>query len=103
MQEKIENCNHDETIDELMPEGCIHYSKKVCIKCNKFLRWNPNPETIKQFNERVTIIQTLMGITGLSEFEKSFLRNIKTCKHLTPKQNDVWVKICKKYDNNLKN
>lgn len=99
MQEQNEKCNHNETTDELMPSGYIHYSKKICLICGKFLKWNSNPEIIKQFDQRIKIIQTILEKYAVNVFEKSFLSTIKTCKHLTPKQNEVWIKICDKYNN----
>jgi hypothetical protein len=101
--EITEKCDHNETMDQIMPQGYIHYSKKICVKCNKFLRWNPNPETIRQFDSRVKLIQGIVNeheINGnmMNKFEDSFLKSIIKSKHLTPKQNDCWIRICEKYN-----
>ena len=90
-------CPHTDTMDQIMHEGCKHYSKKICTKCNAFIKWNPRPKTLKDKEDRDKLINILKGL-NLSSFEKSFVFSISLLMHLTPKQQDVWEKICDKYD-----
>jgi hypothetical protein len=93
----IENdCSHKNTFDQLMPEEYIHYSKKMCLDCNKFITWNPNPNTIIKKEARNKTIEELKQM-NLSSFERSFTTSIQTLSHLSPKQEEVWIKICDKY------
>ena len=89
-------CNHEQTIDQMMPEGCIHYSKKICVLCNSFIKWNQNPNTIAKKEAMNKIIEKII-LLDLTKFEKSFVSSIHSLNHLSPKQEEIWIKICDKY------
>lgn len=90
-------CQHTNTIDQMMPEGCIHYSKKLCADCNAFITWNKSPKTLEDKENRTNLINSLKKL-NLSSFERSFVTSIDSLMHLTPKQDEVYKKICNKYN-----
>ena len=90
-------CQHTDTIDQLMPEGCKHYSKKLCVSCNAFIGWNKSPKTLEEKDRRTKLISDLKEL-NLSSFERSFVTSIDSVMHLTPKQDEVWKRICNKYN-----
>lgn len=69
----------------LMKRG-PHYAKLVCSDCQRFLRWEPHPKTIRQETENARILTELSKLENLGSWEREFIRDITTHKHLSPKQ-----------------
>lgn len=91
------SCQHTNTKDILMPDGYVHYGKKVCADCNKFITWIPNPANVQLRLERRAQIDKLINDCALSEWEKQFCESVKTSKFLTEKQTACFDRTLKKY------
>ena len=41
------NCLTNDFYKELLTPNTIHYSKTICTKCSRWIRWNHNPQKVK--------------------------------------------------------
>jgi recombinational DNA repair protein (RecF pathway) len=89
-------CSHSRT--EIIPEKRgPHHARKVCSVCRKFLGWIPKPETLMQQRENQRILGELTRLPNLSEWEREFIRDVTTHKHLSPKQQKTILELMEKY------
>ena len=97
---KPKDCPHENFTIVRTPEGSVHYAKRVCVLCNKFLSWapnpNPNPVIIAEMELRNERINDLSN-KPLNFFERSFVMSIKDKKYLTDKQKAIYQKIVDRY------
>lgn len=70
---------------EITPGG-PHYAKRLCSDCDKFLGWEPRPETIKNRQENSVILNALVKMPDLPAWERNFIRDLVTHKNISPKQ-----------------
>lgn len=74
-----------------------HYAKLVCSDCGKFLRWLPSPETIKRKQENDLILTALSKLPNLPPWERQFVRDLVTHKHMSPKQQAKLLEVRDKF------
>jgi hypothetical protein len=72
-----------------MPEGSLHYARLSCAICGRFLRWLPRPETIERQRVSAFRLARLAMCSLLSDWERSFVRDVSRLRKLSPKQQAV--------------
>lgn len=99
-------CDNTEVNVVELPAGLAHTHKKMCKVCNKFVGWSnsaaihpkrapPDPAIEIAHTERLHIIRDITPYA--TKWEKNFCQSIYTHRTLTPKQQEVWDKMCKTY------
>src|SRR5215813_7090319 len=78
-------CSHQNTETVLEKSG-PHYARELCAECRKFLRWLPNPKTVEQQERNDKILTGLAKVPNLNDWERRFVREVVTHKHISPKQ-----------------
>jgi hypothetical protein len=78
-------CSHQKMTMVKTPAG-PHYAKLVCFDCGKFLRWIPKPETMERQKENAAILTALSKLPHLPSWERQFVRNLTSRKHISPGQ-----------------
>lgn len=98
----FKECEHLRTHMIRMPAGHIHYAKVVCSDCDKFVRWEPKPETLERQKKNAEILSALALCPDLPPWERGFVRYLATQKHFSPKQQkkllEVWAYYGEKTD-----
>jgi recombinational DNA repair protein (RecF pathway) len=74
-----------------------HYAKEVCSDCRKFLRWLPKPETIQRHKANMDLLNDLVHRDNLTGWERQFVRDLCTHKHLSPRQQEKLDLLRDKY------
>lgn len=86
-------CSHGHTYFLPAQHG-PHHGSAVCADCGKFMGWVAKPETLKQREENAKILTTLSKMPNLPSWERHFVRDISSTKHLSPRQQkkllEVW-------------
>lgn len=85
-------------------EPTNHYGRLVCSDCGRWLAWVPDPEITELVVQRNIYIDGLLQYSGVSSWERTFLRNIKSRRWLSDRQQQKFDQICKrltgkKYEN----
>jgi len=79
-------CNHPNEITIIL-ENSVHYGKRVCADCGKWLGWLPNPKTTKLVSKQTQCIQDLLQNNTLPNQHRQFIQSIsQSPKRLSPKQ-----------------
>jgi hypothetical protein len=94
-------CDHGHTVFCPTPEG-PHHGKTICINCGKFMGWVAKPENVERQKRNDETLTALSKIEALPAWERQFVRNCVTHKHLSPRQQakldelrDVYVNLGK--------
>ena len=85
-------------------EPTNHYGRLVCNDCGRWLAWIPDPKVTELVDKRNTYIDGLLGYSGISSWERVFLRSIKGRRWLSDRQQLKFDQICirligKRYEN----
>jgi hypothetical protein len=70
-----------------------HHAKLICKDCHKFFGWIPKPETVKQRQENEKILTALSKLPNLPPWERQFVRQLSTLRHLSPRQQEKLLQI----------
>lgn len=81
----FKECEHLRTHMVLMHQG-PHYAKLLCSDCETFLRWEPKPESVMRQHRNTEILTALSKLSNLPSWERQFVRDLATHKHISPKQ-----------------
>ena len=73
-----------------------HYGRLVCHDCKNFIKWLPDPAITVLIHERNLYIDGLLGYSGISAWERVFLRDIKDKRWLSSKQQRKFDQISKR-------
>ncbi|MGB6300799.1 MAG: hypothetical protein WBF90_32130 [Rivularia sp. (in: cyanobacteria)] len=81
-----------------------HYGRLICHDCKNFIKWLPDPAITLLIDQRNRYIDGLLGYSGISSWERTFLRNIKESRWLSDRQQQKFDQICirlvgKSYEN----
>jgi hypothetical protein len=86
------DCSHPQKA--IVPEKRgPHHAKQICAKCGKFLGWIAKPETIKRQAENAAILTALSKLTTLHEWERNFVRQLASSRHISPKQQKLLLDL----------
>lgn len=85
-------CEHQRRHMVLMKSG-PHYAKLVCSDCNRFLRWEPHPESVVKQQKNAQILTALSKLPDLPPWERQFIRDLITHKHISPKQQALLLQL----------
>ena len=80
---------------ELMKSG-PHYAKLICSDCGSFLKWEPFPDTVEQQKKNDQILTALSKLPDLPAWERQFIRDVVTHKHLSPRQQKKLLELADK-------
>jgi hypothetical protein len=78
-------CDHGHTVFCPTPEG-PHHGKAICVDCGKFMGWVAKPENIDIQKRNAEILTALSKIENLPAWERQFVRDLVTHKHISPRQ-----------------
>jgi hypothetical protein len=82
----------------VMPEGYKHYAKAVCKHCSHFLYWLKNPSTVLQNSKNQEYIDYLESVNEyLNDYERTFIRDMKHRKKLSPKQTSYLKSVYERF------
>ena len=84
----FQECSHQRRHMVLMKSG-PHYAKLVCSDCDRFLKWEPHPDTIQLQKRNGAILTGLSKVPNLPPWERQFVRDLVTHKHISPKQQET--------------
>jgi hypothetical protein len=70
-----------------------HHAKLICKHCRKFLGWIPKPETLQRQQENARILTALSKLKDLPPWEREFVRDVSTLKHLSPRQQEKLLQL----------
>lgn len=87
-------CGSNEFKEILEPTSRKQYAKILCAKCSKFKSWQRDPVISEQHAERKIKIEKLIETGRASDWELSFLRNIRNSRVLTVKQSNKFSQVC---------
>jgi hypothetical protein len=90
-------CGHRATRTERLPDGHVHHSRLTCAVCGRHLRWLPRPETIERQRLNAFRLAKLTMHSGLSEWDRSFVRDVSKLAKLSPKQQQIIDRLCADY------
>lgn len=89
-------CQHTRTL--VIPEQHgPHHAKEVCSDCHKFLGWVPKPETIQRRADNTRLLNALVKLDTLTEWERGFVRQMTSHKTISPKQQQTLDLLREKY------
>ncbi|MDF5717184.1 MAG: hypothetical protein PUP93_25780 [Rhizonema sp. NSF051] len=75
----------------------MHWGEVICAKCDRHIRWLPDPSVTRKFEERSQTIDEALNAGILSGWELMFIRNIRERRYLTHKQQEKFDQICVKH------
>lgn len=89
-------CNH-QNIEEVLTPELVHWGKRICSDCGKFIGWMPHPATQRSISEAESVTAELEKQT-LTDREKDFLLSIKKQKYFLTERQRIWFEsMCKTY------
>lgn len=89
-----QRCGSNQFKEILEPSSSRQYAKILCAKCHKFKSWQRDPVISEQHAERKIKIEKLIDTGRTSDWELSFLRNIRNARVLTVKQANKFQQVC---------
>jgi hypothetical protein len=78
-------CSHAHTFF-LPAQSGPHHGKAVCADCGKFMGWVAKPENIDRQKKNAEILTALSKLDNLPPWERQFVRDLVTHKHISPRQ-----------------
>ncbi|MBW4607097.1 MAG: hypothetical protein KME22_07700 [Hassallia sp. WJT32-NPBG1] len=87
-------CGSHDFEEILEPSSSRQFAKIVCAKCGKFKSWQRDPSITELHNERKIKIEKLIDTGRATNWEISFLRNIRRSRILTVKQANKFRQVC---------
>lgn len=87
-------CGSDQAEKRIIQPGQpghgTHHSKAVCLNCNSFIRWLPDPKVTAAFEARAKQAARMLRFGNLTQFERGFLDTMTTQRKLSPRQEEIW-------------
>jgi hypothetical protein len=93
----LQACKHPVTCTERLPDGSPHYARLTCAICGRFLRWLPKPQTIERQRVNAFRLAKLSMRPDLSDWERSFVRDVSKRRKLSPKQEARILRLVARY------
>lgn len=87
-------CGSNQFKEVLELSSSRQYAKILCAKCSKFKSWQRDPSITEAHNERKIKIEKLIDTGRATNWEISFLRNIRRTRVLTVKQANKFHQVC---------
>ena len=91
------DCTHSQTHVELMPPGHMHFARVVCVGCGKQLYWKASPGNAERRRENAIKLQTLLGNSRLSDWERGYCQGLQHNPRLSHKQQALLNELAAKY------
>lgn len=91
-QKNCPTCGSDKVNTVLMPSYHPHYAALKCGQCDRFIKWQIHPANQEKQQRRQTTISQLLKSPQLIQWEREFLRGVKS-KKLSLKQQEVLKRI----------
>ena len=91
-------CAHNATKTVVMSAGSRHYARLACATCGAFLKFLPRPENVERRKLNGFRLAKLQMHPGLNTWERQFIDSLaEQGNKLSPKQQDVFDRICVTY------
>jgi hypothetical protein len=86
------DCPHPHKIVVAEKRG-PHHAKIICKDCKKFFSWVPKPQNVAQKRENDEILTALSKLKDLPSWERQFVRQLSTLRHLSPRQQEKLLQL----------
>ena len=86
-------CDHRHVTVVPEKRDSVHHAKVICVHCRKFMKWLPKPENVQRQKENAEILTALSKLKDLPSWERQFVRQLSTLRHLSPKQQEKLLHI----------